>query len=174
MFGIRNILVRIRILGSVYMNNGSGCGSCSFRQWPSRRQQNIFFSLRFYAYSFLKVHLHVHASGSIHHLCGKNSQPKRTQVLEPTVERHMPKCFWQWMEFTVIFNSKGEWKRVPWRSRKSRIIALRLTYTGLYWGVSETEPVPALRQVVHSRRDSLLAPKNWLLSSIWPESCVSL
>ncbi len=30
--------------GSVPLTNGSGSGSCSFRQWPSRRQQKIFFS----------------------------------------------------------------------------------------------------------------------------------
>jgi hypothetical protein len=48
-FGIRDILVRIRILESVLVTNGSGCGSCSFLK---------FSPLRLYAYSFLKVHLH--------------------------------------------------------------------------------------------------------------------
>ncbi len=33
------IPVRIRILGSIPLTNGSGSGSCSFRQWPSRCQQ---------------------------------------------------------------------------------------------------------------------------------------
>ncbi len=39
--------VCIRILGSVLLTNGSGSGSCSFRQWPSRRQPNFFFSRKF-------------------------------------------------------------------------------------------------------------------------------
>ncbi len=51
MFRIHDILVRIRILGSLSLTNGfvcgpgSGCGSgfgsgcCSFRQWPSRCQK---------------------------------------------------------------------------------------------------------------------------------------
>jgi hypothetical protein len=48
-----------RTRSPVLVTNGSECGSCSFRQWPSRSQQKIFFfSLRFYASSFLKVHLH--------------------------------------------------------------------------------------------------------------------
>ncbi len=44
-FRIRDILVRIRIriLESVPLTNGTGSGSCSFRQWPSRRQKKIFF-----------------------------------------------------------------------------------------------------------------------------------
>jgi hypothetical protein len=59
-FRIHDILVRIRILGSVPLTNDSGCGSgsCSHRQKPSRCKQKVsFFSLTFYAYSFLKVHL---------------------------------------------------------------------------------------------------------------------
>ncbi len=45
------------ILGSVPLASGSGSGSCSFRQWPSRCQQKLF-SLRFFAYYFLKIHLY--------------------------------------------------------------------------------------------------------------------
>jgi hypothetical protein len=40
---IRKILVRIRFIGSVPLTNGSGSGSCSFRQWPLRHQQKIIF-----------------------------------------------------------------------------------------------------------------------------------
>jgi hypothetical protein len=43
------------------------------------------------------------------------------------------------MKFTVIFNSRGGVKKGPLEVKKSRIIALKVTYTGLYWGVSETE-----------------------------------
>jgi hypothetical protein len=57
-FRIRYILAPIWNLGSVSVTNGSGSGSGSFRQWPSRCSQKICFSLSFYAYSFLKVHLH--------------------------------------------------------------------------------------------------------------------
>jgi hypothetical protein len=45
-FGIRGIwyrTIRIRILGSVVVTNGSVCGFCSFRHWPSRRLQKIIF-----------------------------------------------------------------------------------------------------------------------------------
>jgi hypothetical protein len=40
---IHEILVRIRIRGSIPLTNGSVSGSCYFRQWPSRRQQKIIF-----------------------------------------------------------------------------------------------------------------------------------
>ncbi len=52
---IHEILVRIRISGSIPLTSGSGCGSgsCYFRQWPSRRQQKIiFFSLSFLLVTF--------------------------------------------------------------------------------------------------------------------------
>ncbi len=48
---IRNILVRIRIRGSIPLTNGSGSWSCYFSQCPSRRQQ------KFFPYYLLKVHL---------------------------------------------------------------------------------------------------------------------
>jgi hypothetical protein len=57
-------LVRIRILGSVPLTNGYGCGSgsgsFSFRQWPSRCQQKKKKFLKFFmlTYSFLNIHLH--------------------------------------------------------------------------------------------------------------------
>ncbi len=54
-FWICGILVRIRIRWSVPLINGSG--SCYFRQWPSRWQlKSDFYS--FFAYYFLKLHLH--------------------------------------------------------------------------------------------------------------------
>ncbi len=40
-FRIRDILVRIRIRGSVPLTNGSSSGSCSFRQVPSKRHQKL-------------------------------------------------------------------------------------------------------------------------------------
>jgi hypothetical protein len=41
-FRIRDILVRIRIRGSVPRTFGSGSGSCSFRQEPTRCQKLLF------------------------------------------------------------------------------------------------------------------------------------
>jgi hypothetical protein len=55
---IRDILGWIRIRGSMPLTNGSGCGSCHFRHWPSRRQQNTNLKKSFSAFYFLKVHLH--------------------------------------------------------------------------------------------------------------------
>jgi hypothetical protein len=56
---IRDILVRIQILGSVLLTNGSssGSGSCSSLSTFTTPTKNNFFSLHFYAYSLLKVHL---------------------------------------------------------------------------------------------------------------------
>ncbi len=55
MFRIHEILVRIRIRGSIPLTNGSesgcGSGSCYFFQWPSRRQQVfLFITFRRYIY----------------------------------------------------------------------------------------------------------------------------
>ncbi len=65
---IHDILVWIRIRGSMPLTNGSGsgwgfgsgCGSASsyFRHWPSRGQQKTNFLKSFSAFYFLKVHLH--------------------------------------------------------------------------------------------------------------------
>jgi hypothetical protein len=46
-FQIHDILVRIQIRGSVPLTNrsGSGSGSCSFHQWSSSHQQNVFTSI---------------------------------------------------------------------------------------------------------------------------------
>jgi hypothetical protein len=64
---IRDILVRIRIRGSVPLTNGSG--SCYFREWTSRRQQNIIlFSLLFFEgtfSSFFKDKRHSHKTVGI-------------------------------------------------------------------------------------------------------------
>ncbi len=38
--------------------NGSGSGSCNFRQWPSRWQLKRNLFSKFFAYNFLKLHLH--------------------------------------------------------------------------------------------------------------------
>jgi hypothetical protein len=61
-FRIHDILgwirIRIRILGSMLLTNGSGSGSCYFRHRPSRCQQKLIFNTVFSAYYFLKVHLH--------------------------------------------------------------------------------------------------------------------
>ncbi len=58
MLWIRDILVRIRIRGSVLpLTNGSGSGSgswsCYFRLWPSRRQQKTILFLSFSVYYLL-------------------------------------------------------------------------------------------------------------------------
>ncbi len=55
---IRDILIQIRIRGSIPLTNRSWFGSCYFRQWPSRWQLKIIFLKFFFAYYFLKVHLH--------------------------------------------------------------------------------------------------------------------
>jgi hypothetical protein len=62
-FRIHDILVRIRIHGSVPLTNGSksGSGCCSFQQWPSRCQRKIIFFQVFFSYYFLNVHL-IHGS----------------------------------------------------------------------------------------------------------------
>jgi hypothetical protein len=52
---IHDILVRIRICGSIPLTNG--CGSCYFRHWPSRQQQKILIFLKL-CFFLLKVHLH--------------------------------------------------------------------------------------------------------------------
>ncbi len=50
----RDILVRIRIRGSVSLTNGFGFGSgsesCYFRHWPSRWQLKIIFFLKFFCF----------------------------------------------------------------------------------------------------------------------------
>jgi hypothetical protein len=53
---IRDILVRVRIRGSVPLTYGYGSGF--FRQWLTRCQQKVSFL----AYYFFKVHLHQHQS----------------------------------------------------------------------------------------------------------------
>ncbi len=58
MLWIRDILIWIRIRWSVSLTYGPGSGSCSFRQWLARCQQKISFFQSFFAYNFLKVHLH--------------------------------------------------------------------------------------------------------------------
>jgi hypothetical protein len=56
MLRIRDILVRIRIRGSVHLTNGSGSrsdsGSCYFHHQPSRWQLFAYYQY------FLKLHLH--------------------------------------------------------------------------------------------------------------------
>jgi hypothetical protein len=54
---IRFILVRIRICGSVPRSRTNGSGSCYFREWPSRWQQQFFGLLIFEVTftSFLKI-----------------------------------------------------------------------------------------------------------------------
>ncbi len=54
MLRIHDILVWIRIRGSMPLTNGS----CYFRLWPLRCQQKNNFLAIFSAYYFLKVHLH--------------------------------------------------------------------------------------------------------------------
>ncbi len=80
-----HFLVRIRIRGPVPQTNGSGPGSCSFRQWPSRHQQKVIFSC-FFTYYFLKMHLH-HSS-------------KIKSHKEVTKQ-------WKWRFFLVFLLNKG-------------------------------------------------------------------
>jgi hypothetical protein len=73
----RDILVRIRILGSIPLTNGSesSSGSCSFRRWHSRRQQKIISNI-------LRVHLH-HSSKikKSHKEVTKESRIRDAQIL---------------------------------------------------------------------------------------------
>jgi hypothetical protein len=55
---IHDILVWIWIRGSMPLTNKSGSGFCYFRHWPSRCQQKTNLKKGFFAYYFLKVHLH--------------------------------------------------------------------------------------------------------------------
>jgi hypothetical protein len=59
MMWIRDILMRIRIRGSVLLTYGSrfGSGSCFFRQWLTRCNKKYLFKTCF-AYYFMKVHEH--------------------------------------------------------------------------------------------------------------------
>jgi hypothetical protein len=45
-FRVHDVLVWIRIRGSMPMTNGSGSESCYFRHWPSRRQQKTIFYIK--------------------------------------------------------------------------------------------------------------------------------
>ncbi len=78
--GIHDILVWIRIRiwirGSMPLTNGSGSGSCYFRHWPSRCQQNTRYFLKSCsAYHFSKVLLHHFSKIKIQ----KKSQNSRNQ-----------------------------------------------------------------------------------------------
>jgi hypothetical protein len=52
---INDNLVWIRIRGSMPLTNGSGCGSCYFYHWPSRRQQKTNLKKSFSSYYFLHL-----------------------------------------------------------------------------------------------------------------------
>ncbi len=52
------IRIRIWIRGSMPLTNGSGCGSCYFRLWPSRCQQKTNFLKKFFCSLLFKVYLH--------------------------------------------------------------------------------------------------------------------
>ncbi len=56
--GSGDILVRIRIRGSVPLTSGSDSGSCYFLQWPSRWQKKKKIFQCFFAYYILKLHLY--------------------------------------------------------------------------------------------------------------------
>ncbi len=51
------VWIRIRILLSVPLTNGSGSGSCYVPYWPSKRQQKANFN-NVFLLIFLKVHYH--------------------------------------------------------------------------------------------------------------------
>ncbi len=69
-FRIHDILVWIRIRGSIPLPNGFGSGSCYFRHRTSRCQQKTNFLFYFSAYYFLKIHLY---------LFSKIKSPKESQ-----------------------------------------------------------------------------------------------
>ncbi len=79
------IRIRIWIRGSMPLpigsGFGSGCGSCYFRQWPSRCQQKTI------AYYLLKVHLH-------------HFKEKKSKRSHKAVERysHLAARIWAWRE----------------------------------------------------------------------------
>jgi hypothetical protein len=56
--------IRIRIWiwihGSILLTNGSrsGCRSCYFRHWPSQNANKKLITKNFFAFYFLKVHVH--------------------------------------------------------------------------------------------------------------------
>jgi hypothetical protein len=74
MLQIHDILVWIRIRGSMPLTTGSG--SCYFRHWPSRCQKNLIFKTIFSTCYFLKVHLHYFSKIKSQ----KESQNSRNQV----------------------------------------------------------------------------------------------
>ncbi len=69
-----SVPVRIRILGSVHFTNGSGSGSCSYREWPSRCQSFILILFKRYIYiilqrqKFIKSHKTVKIKVLLHFL----------------------------------------------------------------------------------------------------------
>ncbi len=78
-FRIHNIMVWIRIRGSMPLTNGSrsgfGSGSCYFRHRPSRYNKKQFFYFISSAYYFLKIHLHLFQRSKIQ----KESQNSKNQ-----------------------------------------------------------------------------------------------
>ncbi len=57
MLRIHNILVWIRIRGSMPLTNGSGSGFCYFRHWPLRRHKKLFFFKVFLIITFWRYTL---------------------------------------------------------------------------------------------------------------------
>ncbi len=76
---IHEILVRIRIRGSIPLTNGSG--SCSFRQWPSRYQKKS----KFYYFSFL-----TEGSGSVSGSGSGSRRPKNICILRFRIRNTAP------------------------------------------------------------------------------------
>jgi hypothetical protein len=72
---IRDILVRIRVRGSVPLTNGSRSESCYFVSDLQDAKKILFAFLSFFPYSFLKVHLHHFPKIKSH----KKSQNSRNQ-----------------------------------------------------------------------------------------------
>jgi hypothetical protein len=71
-FRIRDILVWIRIRGSVPLTNGS----CSFRQWPSKPTKNHFFVCLFLCLLLFDVHLHHSSKIKSHKEVTKTAETK--------------------------------------------------------------------------------------------------
>ncbi len=118
-FRIRDILVRIWILGSVPLTNGSGCGSgsgygsCSFRQWPWRCQQKIFKCL-------LKVNLH-HSSNIKSHK--EVTKQKKSRFILIFLTEGSGSGVGSWSGSVQINYESGCWSR---RLKNIQILRIRI------------------------------------------------
>ena len=115
------------IHGFIPLTNGSGSGfgSCSSRQWPSRGQQKTNLKKSFSAHYFLKVHLH--------HFSKIKSQKEVTKQQESRFSYYF--CLMiegSWFIPLTIWSGSGS--RRPKNIRIRRIwIRTRIRNTGILW-----------------------------------------